>query len=193
MWKRDLLCLGWNFEFPRHWNSDPRLEPLPELHLDPLCQSGSVSSDIRPIQSELQHFQSLLILLFLLRQQVVPRFMRSERLCKDLALVFENVPFVVNHKRKRLCRSNGRLFHIVVVSRSKAVWINFHGKQLSKRKEFKWNLANLSIHAHTYRFMQIWKNPHKTWLNKQIRQLWRGHVCIKYPFCWKLWCGYQYS
>ena len=142
-----------------------------------------------PIQSELQHFR----LILLLRQQVVPRFMRSERLCKDLALVFENVPFVVNHKRKRLCRSNGRLFHIVVVSRSKAVWINFHGKQLSKRKEFEWNLANLPIHAHIYRFMQIRKNPHKTWLNKQIRQQWRGHVCIKYPFCWKLWCGYQYS
>ena len=102
--------------------------------------------------------------------------MRSERLCKDLALVFENVPFVVNHKRKRLCRSNGRLFHIVVVSRSKAVWINFHGKQLSKRKEFEWNLANLPIHAHIYRFMQIWKNPHKTWLNKQIRQQLRGQL-----------------
>ena len=73
-----------------------------------------------PIQSELQHFR-LILLLLLLRQRVAPRFMRSERLCKDLALVFENVPFVVNHKRKRLCRSNGRLFHIVVVSRSKAV------------------------------------------------------------------------
>ena len=192
MWKRDLLCLGWNFEFPRHWNSDPRLEPL-QSYIWTLCAKVVLSvRTLGPIQSELQHFR-LILLLLLLRQQVVPRFMRSERLCKDLALVFENVPFVVNHKRKRLCRSNGRLFHIVVVSRSKAVWINFHGKQLSKRKEFEWNLANLSIHAHIYRFMQIWKNPHKTWLNKQIRQQWRDHVCIKYPFCWKLWCGYQYS
>ena len=144
----DINLWKYTFYFFLHWNADLRLEPLCELHLNSLCRSGSVSPDIRPhskwgkgfnISDNFFHLlptgwlhQNVNIKLISCHSFFPSNVLASLQMCSS------NYAWIwgAAHWKWGFHISDCYGFKKHSMQRSKAVWINFHGNQLSRPKKF---------------------------------------------------------